>query len=60
MSGINFLLKRNQYNLQQKKVIYEGLLREKVDTCRLKAFGILLMVWLEFFVKPELELKDKS
>ena len=44
MSGINFLLKRNQYNLQQKKVIYEGLLREKVDTCRLKAFGILLMV----------------
>ena len=29
MSGTNFLLKRNQCNLQRKKVIYEGLFREK-------------------------------
>ena len=45
---------------KMKKVIYEGLSREETDTCRLKAFGILSMIWLAFFVKSELELKDKS
>ena len=33
---------------------------KKCDPLGLKAFGILSMIWLAFFVKSELELKDKS
>ena len=43
-----------------KKVLYKGLSREETDTFKLKAFGILSMIWLAFFVKSELELKDES
>ena len=43
-----------------KKVIYEGLLGKRFDTCTLKASGILSMIWLAFSVKSELELNDKS
>ena len=44
----------------KKKKFMKDCSGKKIDTCRLKAFGILSMIWLAFFVKSELELKNKS
>ena len=60
MSGAEFLLNRYQYHLQRKNAVYEGLFRNKIETYRLKAFGILSMTRLAFFVKLELDLMEKS